>query len=73
METLEELRQAASKAETAFDAVCGEHFVNRWDYYLACEADPTRCPTVCHEAADRYTAAQHALYLARDGESGFLG
>lgn len=70
---LSDLRDALGVAEKRFDDVCRKHYVNRWDYYLACERNPASCPVECHEAADAYIAATHAFYAARDGERGFLG
>jgi hypothetical protein len=73
LETLKALREAAATASDNFDAVCRKHYVSKWDYYRACEADPANCPQECHTACDQYGDAQHAFYRARDGESGVLG
>ncbi len=67
------LRSAANAAGDAFDAACRPHFVDcRWGYYRAVECDQP-VPNALHDACDKYIAATHAYYLARDGEGGFLG
>ncbi len=70
---LQSLRAAADAASDAFDRACRPYYVNRRDYYLACERDPGSCPASVHAACDAYLEATHAFYLARDGEKGFLG
>lgn len=70
---LAELKRAADLAGENFDTACRPHFCDvRWGAYRAIECGQEVPPGVV-EALDRYHAATHAYYLARDGERGFLG
>lgn len=73
MSNLQALKEAADKAETAFDAACRPHYVDgRWGYYRAVECGQ-KPPKTCETAFDAYWLATHAFYGARDGDKGFLG
>lgn len=73
MTDLAALKRAADEASDALDAACRPYYCDgRWGFYRAEECGQP-VPKAVTEAGDRYLAALHAFYLARDGESGFLG
>lgn len=72
MTTLSDLKSAADRAESDFDAACRPFYCDgRWGAYRACEYGPI--PRAVESAMAHYIAATHAFYLARDGANGFLG
>ena len=73
MTDLRELKRAADEASDALDTACRPHWCDgRWGFYRAEECG-LPVPREVTEAGDRYLAALHAFYAARDGDKGFLG